>query len=104
MRLGVDYDDTWTLDPVFWRAVVELAAARGHEVVIVSNRGPSRWEPIAEEHALPVRVIYADGKPKTEAVRAAGLVIDVWVEDMPHRVNFGWQHETCIAMGLERRE
>jgi len=102
MILGVDYDGTWTLDPEFWRSVAVWAQGRGHRVVIVTNRGPSHWEPIREE--LPVPVIYADGKPKADAVRAAGVVVDVWVEDMPHRVNFGWQHPTCIALGLERPE
>jgi hypothetical protein len=41
MKIALDYDGTYTVDPQFWEDFITLAKVRGHEVVCVTKRGPS---------------------------------------------------------------
>jgi hypothetical protein len=36
--LAIDFDGTWTRDPVFFREMVERAKAKGHTCVLVTGR------------------------------------------------------------------
>lgn len=38
MRIAIDYDETWTKDPIFWQAFVKLARKSGHDVRMVTAR------------------------------------------------------------------
>lgn len=82
VNFGLDYDDTFTADPVLWRAFIDLARQRGHVVFITTARKPNNIADI--EKALPdLEIIPSDGKPKAKAVEAAGVSVDIWIDDMP---------------------
>lgn len=38
MRIAIDYDSTWTADPLFWQNFVLAAKASGHDVRMVTAR------------------------------------------------------------------
>lgn len=38
LRIALDYDNTWTADPPFWREFVRMCRARGHDCRIVTAR------------------------------------------------------------------
>lgn len=75
MRIALDWDGTYTADPEFWDDFARLARARGHEVTIVTGRGPS--EAIA--HFLPI--VYCSRTAKQNHYSA-----DVWIDDIPRWV------------------
>lgn len=75
MKIALDWDGTWTLDPVFWDNFARLAQEHGHEVTIVTGRGPG--EAIA--HFLPI--IYCSRTPKRGHFTA-----DIWIDDAPELI------------------
>lgn len=78
MRIALDHDRTYTLDPVLWDAWVDHAKKRGHEVVCVTMRYPH--EPIQ----MPCEVIYTSRGAKAPFMAALGRMPDVWIDDAPH--------------------
>lgn len=78
MKLSLDYDKTYTQDPILWDAFIESAKKRGHEVVCVTMRYPT------EEISIPCEVIYTSRIAKAAHARKHDLGIDVWIDDSPH--------------------
>ena len=76
MLIALDYDKTYTADPVLWNDFIKSAQSRGHEIKIVTMRYPS--EPI---DPAPVEVIYTSRKAKMSFVKA-----DIWIDDSPQWV------------------
>lgn len=83
MTLAIDFDRTWTEDPALWRAFVAAAESRGHSVVMVTGR--KAWSDDMRRGEIPasVRIIYAGDRMKQRAAEAAGVRVDVWIDDMP---------------------
>jgi len=73
MLIALDYDKTYTADPVLWNNFIKSAQDRGHSVKIVSMRYPS--EPI---ESAPVDVVYTSRKAKATIFKA-----DIWIDDSP---------------------
>lgn len=78
MRLSLDYDNTYTLDPAFWDLFCIAAIGAGHEVVCVTMRHPD--EPIE----MPCEVIYTSRRAKVPFMEERGVKVDVWIDDAPH--------------------
>lgn len=82
MKIALDYDKTFTADPMLWFAFVQLARKSGHEVAIVTFRRPDRIGGNDRVHRdaklLGVKVIFAAGRPK-----AACYDADIWIDDFP---------------------
>jgi hypothetical protein len=85
MNIGLDYDDTFTRDPIGWTAVVKLLVSRGHTVMIVTWRDEDEAVEVTCEMnywQVPVDGIYAtDRKAKEKFMYDKGIRIDVWVDD-----------------------
>lgn len=89
MRIALDYDNTYSLDPTFWQCVAALAAAAGHDIRIVTVRDErfDRTAPVAEvETVMPV--IYTRGIAKRWYLAhfGAGFIPDVWIDDRPESI------------------
>ena len=87
MIIALDYDGTYTADPVLWRVVCMAAVERGHAVVCVTGRSVA----IDFDHDPPlpngVAVVLAGTYPcKRMAAEAAGYHVSVWIDDMPEMV------------------
>jgi len=92
MVIGIDYDDTWTKDPKFWRAFCHSVLNHTkHQIVMVTQRcecWPEQVKQVHEdvgENFIPI--VFA-GDPvlpqsKIEAARHAGWMVDVWIDDNP---------------------
>lgn len=82
MKIALDYDKTFTADPMLWLAFVQLARESGHEVAIVTFRRPDREGGNDRVHRdaklLGVKVFFAAGRPK-----AAVYDADIWIDDFP---------------------
>lgn len=82
MRIALDYDKTYTADTALWDSFIELAGARGHEVVCITMRRPD------ESIELPCPVIFTSRQAKVPFAEQAGLSIDIWIDDAPHWLLF----------------
>lgn len=83
MKIALDFDETFTEDPVLFGNLVRLAKARGHEVKMVTWRKPeANNEDIElEARAMGIDVIYCSGIAKMKCYAA-----DVWIDDSPYAV------------------
>lgn len=80
MLIALDYDGTYTADPVLWDRFIELARSRSHEVHIVTLRADC--EPV-RLGAHVDRVHYTDRAAKRPYMQAKGLTVQIWIDDMP---------------------
>lgn len=83
MKIGLDFDDTYTEDPEGWQKFVALMQGRGHTVTIVTFRPDDQDN--ADVHAaaelMEVPVVFTNGKQKMHCFDA-----DVWIDDSPQMV------------------
>jgi hypothetical protein len=89
--ISLDYDRTWTAAPGLWRSFVGMATAAGNRVVCISRREND------EANREELRLAFADLEvsdlilcgsktQKRDAAAAAGLTVDVWVDDYPEGI------------------
>lgn len=80
MRIALDFDDTVTLDLMFWSAFVRLAKMHGHSVTIVTIRheGWDNSDILAFAQDLGIKVVCTNGEQKSTKHSA-----DVWIDDSP---------------------
>ena len=89
MKIALDYDETYSVDPEFWNLFIASAKARGHEVRGVTARDDrfDRTAGLVELEQL-IPVIYCRGIAKrwycTHFVE--DFVPEVWVDDNPEAV------------------
>lgn len=91
LTISVDYDRTFSAAPGLWRSFIADAVARGHRVACISRREDTA------ENRDELRAAFADleladvilcgtEQQKRAAARAAGLEVDVWVDDYPEGI------------------
>ena len=84
MMFGLDWDGTFTEDPELWRIFVTHAKLRGHDVTIITTRDANNIETIRNEaHRLGIEVLPCNGLPKIQVADEAGILVHVWIDDMP---------------------
>ena len=91
MTVSVDFDRTFSADPQMWGEFAKKAVADGNTVVMISRRPESdREEVIASlgDYAESFsRVLLVGGDTlKADAADAAGINVDVWVDDSPQTI------------------
>lgn len=90
MVIGLDYDDTYTRDPVAWNAFIRLMRNYEHKVYIVTWRTPG--EIVEVVHALASFFVQVDGiyptsrQAKAKFMFDQGICVDVWIDDNPRAI------------------
>jgi acid phosphatase class B len=86
---GIDFDNTFSADPVLFHSFLDLLTARGHSAVIITGRTKPTGSHGLDEFAVEVTtkcripIIYAGMKLKRLAAQEAGYNIDIWIDDNP---------------------
>ena len=89
MTISIDYDRTFTADPRLWGEFAKQSAAAGNRVVMVSRRPDTDENQAAMAEALGEYieafsdVLLVGETMKDEAAKAAGIEVDVWIDDSP---------------------
>jgi len=89
MILSLDYDDTYTRDPVFWNNFVEAALARGHTVYCVTARSERHLDDVEFTLGRLIgsdHIIGTNGEPKRRTVSNMDIMVDVWIDDSPEMI------------------
>ena len=90
LTISIDYDRTFSAAPALWRSFILDATGRGHRVVSISRRedtDENRAElRVAFGEEVSLLVLCGPGQQKRDAARAAGLEVDVWVDDYPEGI------------------
>jgi hypothetical protein len=97
MNIALDYDDTFTASPEFWKEVILLARKYGHKTRIVTMRHPI-LDQIPEQDELrwnyECLVEYTDGKAKRPVMLRDGFPVDIWIDDRPKTVDNDSEYTT----------
>lgn len=85
LLFALDYDETFTADPVLWLAFIGNAKQRGHAVIIATMRYPHEGAEIELVLKDKVeKIIYTSRKAKYEEVQRQGYYPSIWIDDSPH--------------------
>lgn len=89
MTVSIDFDRTFSADPQMWGEFAKQATADGNTVVMISRRPDTPedrqtvTETLGEYSAAFSQVLLIGDTLKDEAAKAAGIDVDVWVDDSP---------------------
>lgn len=84
MNISLDYDNTYTTDPVMWDAIVNMMKRHGHKVYVVTMRTPEEGYEVTQYLGDKVEdIIFTSRKGKMDFVQAKNISIDIWIDDMP---------------------
>jgi hydroxymethylpyrimidine pyrophosphatase-like HAD family hydrolase len=83
INIALDFDDTYTRDPMFWHKFIIDAKDRGHDIRIVTFRKSSMTDPALDYIKLTIPVIFTEYTPKRKFTDAMGWMVDVWIDDSP---------------------
>lgn len=85
MTIAIDIDNTWSLDPVAFKAINSVCTRLGHEVIIVTRRSEVTLED-REKLQIPgdmLVICCTPSKFKRHHVESIGLHVDIWIDDEP---------------------
>lgn len=91
MTVSIDFDRTFAADPQMWGEFAKKAVADGNTVVMISRRPESDREEVVSslgdyaESFSQVLLVGGDTL-KADAADAAGIKVDVWVDDSPQTI------------------
>lgn len=95
MNIGLDYDDTFTRDPLGWAEFCRFMQSRGHAVFLVTWRAPDETEEDIEILKAKLDgVHFTTRKAKEKYMYEQGIRIDVWIDDNPRAILHtmeGWE-------------
>ena len=85
MRISLDFDLTYTVDPKSWNKFIDIFQAAGHEICIVTFRPPDCVDPAMEWlfQTKGVVTYFTNATPKKRFMDELGRPIDVWIDDSP---------------------
>lgn len=84
MILALDFDNTYSRDPVMWNAVIGMMQHAGHTVYCVTMRTPEEGRPVRESLENHVDgIFFTSRKAKRDFMNARQIMVDVWIDDQP---------------------
>lgn len=98
MKIGLDFDNTYTRDPEAWNTFIRYFTGRGHTVYCVTYRYQSEWTEVLATIGEVIghdRCFFTGGRAKHPYMIDQGIYIDVWIDDMPQLIyqNMDMSHE-----------
>jgi len=82
LTVAFDIDGTWTLAPKLFFEIAGMFMAAGWQVIVVTGREQPR-EKLKSLGLLGLPLVVSGRLLKEEAVRNAGHMVSVWIDDMP---------------------
>lgn len=93
LTISLDYDQTFTAAPGLWRSFIADATARGSRVICITRREDTVENRDAVQagfgdafNALGGLVLCGPDAQKRDAAEAAGLTVDIWIDDNPETI------------------
>tara|TARA_R110000823_G_scaffold16180_1_gene51829 strand:- start:36 stop:350 length:315 start_codon:yes stop_codon:yes gene_type:complete len=83
MQIALDFDETYTEDPILWAAFITKCKVRGHSIAFVTYRSDNgdNGDIEYEAECLGIDIMYTSGKQKQHCFNA-----DVWIDDSPETI------------------
>lgn len=88
MLIALDYDNTYTLDPVFWNGFIVVSKARGHSVIIATMRSEAEGKIVKMDlEEIVEDIIFTNRKAKRPYLKKLNIFPDVWIDDIPEFIS-----------------
>lgn len=94
MTISIDFDETFSKDPVMWGEFAMKADAEGNTVYMITRREDTPEnqafikQTIGEHgHAFTGVLLIGEAMQKADAAAAAGISVDVWIDDSPETIS-----------------
>ncbi len=84
MLIALDYDGTYTADPVLWLDFVKRAQSRGHTVICVTMRYEHETLDMCMKLQGLVEVLCSSRQAKLPFLNGRGVFPDIWIDDSPN--------------------
>lgn len=98
IKIGLDFDSTYTADPLLWDLFIKKAISSGHEVKFVTIRYA---DPVDNNDILDaasknkIEIIFSGMRQKANICEQIGWMPDIWIDDAPETIPL---RETLEAM------
>lgn len=92
MNIGLDFDDTYTRDPVAWNEFALIFSARGHRIYCTTFRFPEQSQQVYDSIGKVIgndNCYFTSYTAKRKYMQSKGIFIDVWIDDMPILIDNG---------------
>ena len=93
MTISIDFDETFSKDPVMWGEFAAKSAADGNTVYMITRREdtPENQAEIEETigqyaDAFTDVLLIGAAMQKADGAKAAGIAVDVWIDDSPETI------------------
>ena len=91
MTISIDFDRTFAADPQLWGEFARKSVAEGNTVVMISRRPEEDRATVMETlgdyaSAFSQVLLVGSDTMKGDAAQAAGIEVDVWVDDSPQTI------------------
>jgi HK97 family phage portal protein len=91
MTISIDFDRTFAADPQLWGEFARKSVAEGNTVVMISRRPEEDRATVTETlgdyaPAFSQVLLVGGDTLKADAAQAAGISVDVWVDDSPQTI------------------
>lgn len=86
MNIALDFDDTYTRDPILWDKFIDDALERGHDIRIVTFRRSDMRDPAINWIELKIPVIFTSFQQKRQFTDSIGWRPDIWIDDTPEYI------------------
>ena len=91
MIIALDYDRTYTADPLLWDRFIDRAAVQGHVVHLVTCRRdtPENRREVQAFGIPPYRHHFTGLAAKRWFMEQKGIHVDIWIDDDPDSITKG---------------
>ena len=86
MLICLDFDETYTVDPVFWDKFILLAQSAGHKVICCTSRYPGHSAEVLDFLGDRIEIYFSAHKAKKDVLHACGIYPDIWIDDKPKHI------------------
>ena len=83
MKIALDWDQTYTLDPEFWFDFIKTSKDKGHDIRIVTLRKPEMEDEPLKWIKQFIPVIYTSSQQKREYCVSIDFHPQIWIDDSP---------------------
>jgi hypothetical protein len=92
MNIGLDFDDTYTRDPIAWNEFIRIFVSRGHTIYCTTFRFPEQSQQVYDSIGKVIghkNCYFTSYNAKRKYMQSKGIMIDVWIDDMPMLIDMG---------------
>lgn len=105
-KIALDFDETYTIHPDMWDAIVGLMLASECDVRFVTYRyenAPGNSDITEAAERLGIKIIFCNYFQKAQVTALHGWIPDIWIDDMPVLIPMKQQLQGMVQ-GIERSD